>query len=296
MNSDVGVIIVNWNLADDTIICVRSVLASEGISPYVVIVDNGSSDNSVQQLQSALPTLPLLSLPENVGLAGGINVALDDIYDKDLEYVLLLNNDTYLAPDCVYQLLCALNSDLSAAIAGPLILYADEPEYVWYLGDREKPLWPVPHSLIRGKRYRDQYKGILEVDYVSGCAMLVRCSVLKALGGFNEQLFMHYEDADFCWRVRGVGRKILSVPDARMWHKVSLSSRSLGTQINYYRTRNRIWFYATHRHGLYRAYALSYVLLQELIRCGYTFFIRRQNAFHLCFKAIRHGISGKLGK
>jgi len=296
MTSDVGVIIVNWNLPDDTITCARSVLASEGISSQIVVVDNGSTDNSVQRLQSALPQTTMLSLPENVGFAGGINVGLEYLYGKDIEYILLLNNDTFLAPDCMIQLLSALTDDPSVAVAGPLIFYADNPEYVWYLGDRERPLWPVPFSLLRGMRYQDQYKGVLEVDYVSGCAMLVRCSVLKSLDGLNERLFMHYEDADFCWRVREGGWKIVSVPDARMWHKVSTSSRNLGSLVNYYRLRNRVWFYATHRRGFYRVYALFYVLLHEFIRHGYAFLFKGQKTFRLYKKAIEHGISGELGK
>lgn len=296
MTSSVGVIIVNWNLPNDTIICARSVLASEGVSSHIVIVDNGSTDDSVQQLQSALPTATILSLSENVGFAGGINVGLDYLYGKDVEYILLLNNDTYLATDCISQLLAALTTSPSAAIAGPLIFYADKPEYVWYFGDREKFLWPVPFSLMRGRRYQDQFRGAIEVDYVSGCAMLIRCSALKSLGGFNERLFMHYEDADFCWRVREGGWKILSVPDARMWHKVSVSSRNLGSHISYYRLRNRVWFYATHRRGFCRFYALAYVLLHELIRHSYAFLFKRQKPFRLYTKAIEHGISGKLGK
>lgn len=295
-DSNVGVIIVNWNLPSDTIICARSVLASEGVSTHIVIVDNGSTDDSALQLRSALPMSTILSLPENIGFAGGINAGLKYLYSKDVEYVLLLNNDTYLASDCISHLLATLTEDRRAAIAGPLIFYADNPEYIWYFGDREKFLWPVPLSLMRGKPYRDQVQGAVEVDYVSGCAMLVRFSVFKSLCEFDERLFMHYEDADFCWRVRDAGWKIYSVPDARMWHKVSVSSRHLGSRINYYRLRNRIWFYATHRRGFYRSYALAYVLLQELIRYGYAALFKGQKTLRLYRRAVEHGMSGKLGK
>ena len=107
---------------------------------------------------------------------------------------------------------------------------------------------------------------------------------------------MHYEDADFCWRVRRAGFSIHGVPDARLWHKVSQSGRQLGPHITYYRTRNRIWFYATHRRGLARIWALAYVIPHEMVRCSRAMLNDDHDVAASCWKGIRHGLRGQLGK
>jgi len=126
--------------------------------------------------------------------------------------------------------------------------------------------------------------------------MLIRRPVLEEIGLFEERLFMHYEDADFCWRARRAGYSICAVPSARMWHQVSRSGQRLGPRIAYYRSRNRIWFYRTHSIGLARIYALAYVMSHELLRVGRARLTDDRDVACARWMGMWHGWRGQLGK
>lgn len=292
----VGVVLVNWNSAEETIKAARSVLASRAVAPRLIVVDNGSTDNSATRLRDALPTSDLLLASANLGYASGVNIGLRRILEYGLDHAMVLNNDTTLYPDCIINLLEALGEEPAAGIAGPLIYYADEPQRIWYLADHHKRFLPVPVSLGRNQIDRGQFDRTLSADYVSGCAMLIRRPVLKEIGLFEERLFMHYEDADFCRRARKAGYGVLAVPSARMWHQVSRSGERLGPRIAYYRSRNRVWFYRTHSVGLSRVYALVYVMSHELLRAGRAWLTRDRDVARARWMGMWHGWRGRLGK
>ncbi len=187
-------------------------LNSQGITPRVVVVDNASTDDSAERIRAALPDVPLIVAPSNEGYASGANLGLRWALEQGLEYLLLLNNDTVVDPCCVEQLVDALQEDSALGMAGPMVFHADEPDRIWYLADRRRSLWPVPQSLGREQIDRGQFPARVLADYVSGCAMMIRRSTLERVGLLEERLFMHYEDADFCWRVRRASLNICAVP------------------------------------------------------------------------------------
>ena len=110
-------VLVNWNLADDTLATARSVLASGDISPILVVVDNGSADDSVERLRAALPEVCVLSATANRGYAAGANIGLRWVLEQDCEYALLLNNDVEPDPPCIAHLIEALEQRPGDGIA-----------------------------------------------------------------------------------------------------------------------------------------------------------------------------------
>jgi GT2 family glycosyltransferase len=140
-------------------------------------------------------------------------------------------------------------SEPSVGIVAPKILYYSDRKRIWYLGDRRHRWLPIPLSIGRGAIDKGQWTGPQSVDYVSGCCMLVKRSIFRKIGLFDSQYFMYYEDADFCRRVREAGFKILCVPEAKMWHKVSLSAMKDRPRTRYLKARNRILFYRKYAHG-----------------------------------------------
>ncbi len=216
-----AVVVPNWNLAADTSECVRSLLAAgAGLAVQVIVVDNGSTDGSPARLAGEFErSIELIELPSNRGFAAAVNTGVQHALAAGAASVLVLNNDTIVAPDML-SLLCAAAP--AADIVGPAIYYHDAPARLWRLGDRASRWLPVPRRVPE----RPAGERTVPVDYLTGCAMLVGREVFETIGLFDESYFMYYEDADFCRRARDRGFTLLAVPPARMWHKVSLTARA----------------------------------------------------------------------
>ena len=237
-------VVVNWNLREDTLECVRSVLAA-GIAPErVVVVDNGSSDGSVAALHERFgPGLPVLEAGSNLGFAGGSNLGIRFALEQGARRVFLLNNDTIVAPHLFGELERADASGRFGIVA-PLILDYYRPDRISYLGDRRLAATLITRSLARGQQaHLLRLPPLAEVDFVSGCAMLVRRAVLEQVGLLDTTFFMYGEDVDFCHRARAAGVRLAVATRARIWHKVSASSHGDTSGRRYLRVRNQIRFY-----------------------------------------------------
>lgn len=221
----VWVVIANWNRPQDTIECMRSVLASNAVRVRVSIVDNGSSDDSIQQITHACLDTTLLPLPENLGFAGGYNAGIKQALEAGAENILVLNNDTMVEPNSISALLGS-----SWDVAVPKILFHGQPTRIWAAGARWRR---VPPSIVmrgygiigQGGAEGTAWNQPRALDYATGCALLVRRHVFEMVGGFDTIFESYMEDYDFCFRVRAAGLSIGYVPAARIYHKVA---RTLG--------------------------------------------------------------------
>lgn len=244
--SKVWVIILNWNLKDETITCVKSVLASSYLPERVIVVDNGSSDGSASYIAKHFGNSIHLILNEtNKGFAAGVNEGIRYALAHNADWVLLLNNDTIIAPDMIERLITVAECRPDIGILGPAIFYYNQPERVWRLGDRHFRWLPIPLK-VPARVLHKRKEEILPVDYVTGCGMLIRRQVFLSIGLFDPNYFMYYEDADFCQRARRAGFSIVCVPAAKMWHKVSMSTSMNPSYQHYLKTRSRVQFYRRH--------------------------------------------------
>lgn len=242
-------IILNWNLPDDTIACVGSLRASHGVRPYIQVIDNGSNTDAYDRLRAGLavwPDVSLMRLSENRGFAAGCNVGIEAALAREPDYVLLLNNDTVAAPDMLAHLLNIAARRPEYGILAPAIYYYDRPDLLWSAGARRRSL-PFAHNLkaddLTSRTGGDVAPDVVDVDYVTGCCMLLRPSTLQHVGTFDERYFMYYEDNDLCERTRRTGWRIGVVPEARLWHRVARSTRAdprLGVRL---RTMSRVRYY-----------------------------------------------------
>jgi hypothetical protein len=212
---------LNWNRAADTLACLRSLRAA-GLPPeQVVVVDNGSTDDSVAVLRAACPEARLLVNPRNMGFAGGANPGLARALEMGQPYILLLNNDTEVAADSLEILVAAAEEHPRAGILSPLIRYAGDGR-VWFAGSYRRrflpgAFWPAY------RRRRSLPPAARAIDYATGCAMLLRSTMLHQVGLFDETYFMYWEDLDLCERARRTGWQILLIPPAVVHHRVSAS-------------------------------------------------------------------------
>ena len=168
------VVTLNWNLSDETIVCVESVLAARVAQERVVIVDNGSTDNSVAVFAAHFGSvLHLIRNEQNLGFAGGMNTGIRYALERGAASVLLLNNDTVIHQTMVEALLAADEALDEPGVLGPAIYYYDNPERLWRLGDVRHPCLPMPLTVRSNSRSLPD-SAPLQVDYVTGCGMLVR--------------------------------------------------------------------------------------------------------------------------
>ncbi len=241
----VYVVTLNWNLRDDTIACVESVLAAGVAKEQVVIVDNGSTDDSVRAFAARFgTTLPLICNEQNLGFAGGMNAGIQYALKQGAASVLLLNNDAVIDQTMVEVLLATDEILDRPGILGPAIYYYDAPERLWRLGDLQYRWLPMPLT-VRSMPSIEPF----HVDYVTGCGMLVRREVFECIGLFDTRYFMYGEDADFCRRARDAGFTVWCVPQAKMWHKVSLTAQRDKPFNRYHRALSQVRFYHEHPHG-----------------------------------------------
>jgi GT2 family glycosyltransferase len=236
---------LNWNRPQDTLACVESLLAQTYLNLTVLVVDNGSIDDSIEQIEGQFPQVELIANSANLGFAGGMNVGLRRTLAAGAAFVLIVNNDTLLAVDMVETLWGVAQA--SRAVVAPIIYYADEPQRVWSLGAQSHPLTLEAKGGVRGQVDMGQWTAVIPCDFVPGCAMFFPREALEEVGLFDEHFFMYYEDSDLCLRLRREGWPILSVTAARMWHKVALSSGgSDSVNERYWMARSSVRFFSKH--------------------------------------------------
>jgi len=247
----VTIIVLNWNGGQDTLDCVQSLAGLDYPRFDILVVDNGSTDGSVAAIREGFPRVTLLETGENLGYAGGNNVGLRWTLDHGADYALLLNNDTVVAPDFLRLLVEAAEADPSIGIAGPTIYYYDQPRVIWSAGGSID--WRRGRTSMVGldELDRGQFgEAPREVDFVTGCALLVKAVVVERIGLLDERFFAYYEETEWCVRATGAGSKIVHVPQAHIWHKISPEARADSLSVHYYMTRNRLLFLRATSAGL----------------------------------------------
>lgn len=267
----VYIITLNWNRCIDTLALLASCNQQTFTNYRIIVVDNGSTDDSPATIAARYPSIEQVSTGRNLGFAGGMNVGIRRALDRGAELVFLVNNDTILAPECIAELVAVIQVT-AADIAAPAILYAQPPDKVWSLGGRRRRFTLEIRQCHNDAMLR-QAKQPFAVDFVTGCGMVIRRGCLEQVGLFDERFFMYYEDADFCLRAQQAGMSMCVVPEARMWHKVATSiggSDSPGER--YHMARSSVQFFVKHVRGWrwlvvgpYRAASAARILLRLLL-------------------------------
>lgn len=262
-------VILNWNLAVDTIECIRS-LQSAGLDlERVILVDNGSSDGSLALFtQTFSHHINYVPLSDNRGFAGGTNAGIRYALQAGAEWVLLINNDTYVDRSFFDELTRAIQARPLWKIISPTILYAGMPDIIWSMGDRRIGRSLLTRPLLRDRRLPDDLPAFITVDSLNACAMVVHRDVFVQVGGFDESYFMYAEDADFCWRAHRTGFRMGIATRARMWHKVSSSTGVYHPKSRYWRVRNQIHFYRKSAGAVQLWFILWFTILRMVLLTG----------------------------
>jgi GT2 family glycosyltransferase len=241
---------LSWNQRDDTLSCFESL--SRLIYPCyrLLLVDNGSVDDTVESVRSRFPRVEIIVNSHNLGFQEGFNVGIAYALDHGADYVFIINNDTTVDP-AMLGILVEAAEPIDVGIVGPKIYYAYEPDRIWSVGGLRHP-WTL-EMVDKGDNQLDQgqWEDTIERDYLVGCAMLLKRSLLEEIGAFDTQYHpIYYEDVDLCVRACQAGYRLLLVARARMWHKVSASGGGSGSpRERYLMARNSVRFFRKYVHG-----------------------------------------------
>lgn len=271
MSRAVGVIVLNWNGWRDTLACLDSLAAADPRPARVVVVDNGSTDDSIARLRrweagsGTRGRVRLVTLAGNRGFAGGNNAGLAALArDPSITHFLLLNNDATVAADYFAELMSALDQVPNAAVLSGTVYYAADPAHAWYAGGG-----------ILGWRATARHGEVVPSDgrprpttFVSGCAMVISRGAYERLGGLAECYRpMYWEDAEYSLRAQRGGLPVTYAPRAVAYHKVTASASTLPRRIEYLRAwhKNRGWFVRRNLGGPTRLSALAYLALVKTL-------------------------------
>ncbi len=266
MDFKLFIIIVNWNLKSDTIACIQSLKQAGADLEKIIVVDNGSVDGSVADLRKQFhDALQIIEVKANLGFAAGANLGIRKAMQQGAEWLLLINNDTWVATDFITELSTAIQSRPDISVFGPAIYYANNTDKIWYLGERLIPGTMLTINHFRGKPLPANLSVVLPVDFLSGCCMIVSRKAFEDIGLLDANLFMYGEEVDWCWRARRAGHHCAAIPSAVMWHKISASSNCIPSNTLYLRIRNQIWEYRRYGNIIQHVLLIAFTLFRILI-------------------------------
>jgi GT2 family glycosyltransferase len=232
-------VVLNWCGESVTAACLRSLRASDYPALEVLLVDSASPDGSGAALHAAFPELPYLQTPTNLGYAGGNNRGIEWALERACDYVLIVNNDTELAPDAVRELVGAARAEARVGAVAPKILYHAAPERIWFAGGEFRRARALGVHCGEGEMDRERLAPPREVSFLTGCCLLLPAPVLRAVGGFQEDFFAYVEDVELSLRLQEAGYRLLYAPSARILHHVPLDAGPPSPFQIYHRDRNR---------------------------------------------------------
>ncbi len=261
---EAAIIILNWNQAEETLRCLEAVGKLSYPNHRVLVVDNGSRDESVRKIREAHPDLEVVANEKNLGFAAGCNRGIQKAMEHATPYFMFLNNDTRIDPECLTHLVSALEADSRRGIVGAVNYEWDAPEcvlsvgqrFVWWRGALERLFLPPD----RGER-------VFNVQSVSGSCFLVRRELFERVGLLDERFFIYYEETDFCLRALRAGYAVTVHRQARVRHRGANTFGSRTPAEYYLFTRNHTFCLLRHCPKVFLPNALLFHGLKLIYQC-----------------------------
>lgn len=328
----ISIIILNWNGPEDTIECLESVYKINYPNYDIIVVDNGSKDDSIKKFKeyfkgeikiesnffdfsdenkpitmfeyletdfkrfdddyarfnSLNPNnrAILIKNLDNKGYAEGNNVGIRFVSKYlNSDYTLILNNDVVVDPEFLNELTIAAESEPDIGILGPASLNYFKPDNVYSMGAKVNFWIGSWKPLETGKYSNERAKTIIDVDFVGGAAFMIKNEVLNKIGLFYSPYFANWEETDYCMKAKKNGFRVISVPNSKIWHKVSSSISLTNPDRIYWILRNNIIFM---RRNAKLKYFPSFLLFYLFLRVpSFIYWGFRGNSIQNSFKLIR---------
>jgi len=341
---EVTIIILNWNGWRDTVDCLDTILAIGYPRYNTIIVDNGSTDDSVVEIKKWVKekceaqsefsshekksqpvtvveynrreieinggfnrdelsprtpspgplTITIIRNEKNYGFAEGNNIGINYALGKGSDYILLLNNDTTVDSNFLYELVRIGEVNSRVGIVGPKIYVFDEPNRIWAAGGTISWWCGKTKHRFANEVDRGQAEDVKSVEYVTGCALLIKRKVVEEIGLLDREYFAYFEDADWCLRANRKGYLIYYVPSSNIWHKISSTSILQSDFYNYYFARNRLIFFRKYGRKIHRLFIYAYQILIKSMAAYIIFGLKDRSArsasayFRGCIDGLRY--------
>ncbi len=269
----VAVLILTWNRVDELVPCLESFARNEYPNTEVIVLDNGSEDESVPTVKRDFPWVTLIENGTNLGFCRGNNVGLTYALGHGYDHVMLLNSDTMVLPGLITELVSVLESDPRIGIVGAKNVLMENPDFTW--GRYGKVTWGPMLVKTIGRFARDQrlQEPPRDVDWVIGNACMMRRAALAEVGLFDEDFWQCNEDVDWCYRARKAGYRVVYVDRAAILHKGGSSADISHKKIfsyGYFIGRNAFTF--ARKHGNLFQKAKLFTMLWVGVLGRITFF------------------------
>ncbi len=261
-----AIVVLSYNTQELLKNCLKSLIEQRGklVNPEIIVVDNGSTDGSVEWLKAKGSPAPVgagqvklkaVFNDKNLGFCEGNNIGIRYAIAQGYQYIMLLNSDTIVKDRFWEPLISFLEKNEGVGVVTPKIYFAPGFEYQqkrYKKEERGRVIWSVGGEMdwanvIGANRGvdevdRGQFNQVTEVDFASGCCLVARAELWKQLGFLDEKYFMYYEDADFSQKVKKAGQKIFYLPNSCIYHLNAKSSQVGGSLQDYFISRNRLLF------------------------------------------------------
>ncbi len=250
MNKRVGIVVLNYNAREDLLKCLNSLKEVEYNNFEAAVVDNASEDGSADAVRKHHSWCTLIENETNLGFSKGNNVGIRYFLSKEVDHILLLNNDTVVESDFLDPLVNRIESDKKIAAVGPKVLYMENKDRIYSAGENNN-LWFMYYPSTKGKKDREKYNTPREIDNIVGCAMLISRKALEDVGLLDTKIYPYFEEVDWCIRAKKKGCKLFYEPDSVIYHKGgAFWGDSLNPEIAYHKTRNLLLLMRKHANPL----------------------------------------------
>lgn len=301
-NASVGIILVNWNGYEFTAACLNSLRKVDFPDFKVILVDNASQNQEAERLKTGFPEIDLIKNSENLGFAGGNNTGIIQALAQGYSYVLLLNNDTLVEPDFLGHMMRKLGQNSNLGVVQSLILFVHDTTQIWSAGGK----WDgfLGRAVTLGDRKSvDNFQAIdRNLDWATGCCMLITREALIKTGLLNASYFAYFEDVEWSLRFREKGFEIALATKAKIYHEAGAASKkkhsegTLSPNVFYYHVRNQFFLLRSHVHGLSVPFAWTYHSLRFLGWMSYFCLRGRFQKLKAVAKGFKDGITMSLHK
>jgi GT2 family glycosyltransferase len=201
-------------------------------------MDNGGTDGSPAAIREKYgDKVHVIENGANLHFAKGNIPGIHYAVEQKCDYMVLLNDDVILDPQMISKLVEVAESDKNIGVVGPKIYYENPPDQLWYAGGIVYLYRGTAKHIGIREKDRGQYDNQRDVDYITGCALMIKREVVEKIGPLSSEFVIYWEDADWCLRAKNAGYRIVYVPVAKMWHKISASH---GGQLSKYKLRNKL--------------------------------------------------------
>lgn len=261
------ILILNWNGKEDTIECLESVQKIDYPNYKILLLDNGSIDDSVAIIRERFFQVIIIENGANLGFAAGNNTGIEYAISQGADYIFLLNNDTIVDSEILWAFIHANEKCPDVGIFGSKIYYYKEPKKIWFAGVQWIPSQARFIHTECGNIDNEDSREIQFAEYICGCALMVKAEVVKKIGMLEPNYFLIWEEVDWCYRARRAGYKCLIVPDSKVWHKIS-SSFSGGDKAPHYQYfwwRNRL-LWVERNFSFLEALSIYKVIFRDILR------------------------------